>query len=33
MGVRVLALFMMAISIGMAIYAALNFKKRGDMLV
>ena len=31
--VRVLALFMMAISIGMAIYGAYNFKKRGDMLV
>lgn len=30
--VRVLALIMMAISIGMAIYAAYNFKKRGDML-
>jgi len=32
-GVRVLALLMMAISIGMAIYAAINFKRRGDMLV
>lgn len=32
-GVRVLALVMMAISIGMAIYAAINFKRRGDMLV
>lgn len=32
-GVRVLALFMMAISIGMAVYAAFNFKRRGDMLV
>jgi len=31
--VRVLALLMMAISIGMALYAAYNFKKRGDMLV
>jgi hypothetical protein len=31
--VRVLALFMMAISIGMAIYAAYNFKRRGEMLV
>ena len=31
--VRVLALMMMGISIGMAIYAAYNFKKRGDMLV
>jgi len=31
--VRVLALVMMAISIGMAIYAAYNFKRRGDMLV
>lgn len=31
--VRVLALIMMAISIGMAIYAAYNFKQRGDMLV
>lgn len=30
--VRVLALAMMAISIGMAIYAAINFKRRGDML-
>lgn len=32
-GVRVLALLMMAISIGMAVYAAINFKRRGDMLV
>ena len=31
--VRVMALVMMAISIGMACYAAYNFKKRGDMLV
>ena len=31
--VRVLALLMMGISIGMACYAAYNFKKRGDMLV
>jgi hypothetical protein len=31
--VRVLALIMMAISIAMAVYAAYNFKKRGDMLV
>ncbi len=31
--VRVLALIMMAISIGMACYAAWNFKRRGDMLV
>jgi uncharacterized membrane protein YidH (DUF202 family) len=31
--VRILALMMMAISIGMALYAAYNFKKRGDMLV
>lgn len=30
--VRVLALLMMGISIGMAVYAAYNFKKRGDML-
>lgn len=30
--VRILALLMMGISIGMAIYAAYNFKKRGDML-
>lgn len=30
--VRVLALMMMGISIGMAVYAAYNFKKRGDML-
>eukprot|EP00887_Chlorella_sp_A99_P007157 scaffold2.g7157.t1 len=30
--VRVLALIMMLISIGMAIFAALNFKKRSDML-
>lgn len=30
--VRILALFMMAISIAMAIYAAFNFKRRGDML-
>jgi hypothetical protein len=32
-GVRVLALVMMAISIAMAVYAAFNFKRRGDMLV
>lgn len=32
-GVRLLALLMMAISIGMAVYAAINFKRRGDMLV
>ena len=32
-GVRVLALVMMAISIAMAAYAAYNFKRRGDMLV
>jgi hypothetical protein len=31
--VRILALIMMAISIGMASYGAYNFKKRGDMLV
>lgn len=31
--IRVLALAMMAISIGIAIYAAYNFKRRGDMLV
>lgn len=30
--VRILALLMMGISIGMAVYAAYNFKKRGDML-
>lgn len=30
--VRILALVMMGISIGMAVYAAYNFKKRGDML-
>ena len=32
-GVRVLALVMMAISIAMAVYAAFNFKRRGVMLV
>lgn len=31
--VRLLALTMMAISIGMAIFAAYNFKRRGDMLM
>eukprot|EP00890_Picochlorum_soloecismus_P000314 jgi/Picsp_1/1283/NSC_04764-R1_vacuolar transport chaperone-like protein len=31
--VRVLALLMMGISIVMAVYAAYNFKRRGDMLV
>jgi hypothetical protein len=31
--VRILALIMMAISIAMAIFAAYNFKRRGDMLV
>lgn len=31
--VRVLALVMMLISIFMAIYAAVNFKRRGDMLL
>lgn len=31
--VRLLALFMMLISIGMAVFAAYNFKKRGDMLL
>lgn len=31
--VRVLALFLMAISIAMAVYSAYNFKRRGDMLV
>jgi uncharacterized membrane protein YidH (DUF202 family) len=30
--VRILALLMMGISIAMAVYAAYNFKKRGDML-
>ena len=30
--VRVLALIMMLISIGMALFAAYNFKRRGDML-
>ena len=30
--VRLAALVMMAISIGMALYAARNFKRRGDML-
>lgn len=31
--VRLLALTMMAIAIGMAVYAALNFRKRGQMLL
>lgn len=31
--VRVLALVMMAISIAMAVFAAYNFKRRGDMLL
>ena len=31
--VRVLSLFMMGISIAMAIYAAYNFQKRGNMLM
>ena len=30
--IRVLALLMMGVSIGMALYAAYNFKRRGDML-
>lgn len=30
--IRLLALLMMAVSIAMALYAAYNFKRRGDML-
>ena len=31
--VRVLALVMLLISVFMAVYAAVNFKRRGDMLL
>lgn len=31
-GIRILALVMMGVSIAMALYAAYNFKRRGDML-